>query len=786
MRRVSPVLALLAACGRDLVLPPVPQPQTIPPAVTSFAPGHAFAGALVRIQGRALAVSANDAEVHFGTSGAAHVTFVSGDGTEVDAVVPDEATTGPVVVASAAGRAVSAAPFKFDGAGHLRRGGRVVAVADLTPQALSVELLPGSGRLAALLLDPQLVVERLPSGRTVLDDYGVYDPLSLGRAGDTLLFGDGCPQPCTATGGELLSGELYALGDGLESKLDLPVLMSSSGALGEPIGVAGDPSARYVVVAGGDGEGGWLVDRALSPPNVAQLTGAGIGAWEHVAWAAGDFFLAEGPYGVAVVDGARPDSALSGTFGPALGDARLSALAADGHGLAALGTNDGQVLFVDFTVASPAVSDRFTLPTYSPISASITSLAFSEDGTRLAVSQGAAGRVTTLDARPLRRAPLATVALEGPRGVSAGPRGTFYVAVRGGAVALSSETGQVVSTVPLRADLRSPRRRVAACGDDVVVYPLHPELDVAAVTFATIYRRDEHTLAPLPDQCQELLVPDQAPPPIGGLAAAPGLGELFVRHVDEVRRAAPREQREDQDQRWSLPPQGDRASDADLALSASPDGAAALLVYDGTRDYSHGDLVAVLDSTKDWSKKSFQPRSFGLGGRLVSVAADDAGHLALLGDTALRVLDLAAALRGEETKVFADVPFDTATFSEVGTGVAQERLFVLRNNEDGTGELTVFSLADGAHGEPARLPLDPDDALTSFTVSPGGRRLWWLSGTGETRRLETVDVEPETGRVLDVEPAVPMAAGARELVASPDGEHLTVIDGDLDRVLLLE
>jgi hypothetical protein len=118
--------------------------------------------------------------------------------------------------------------------------------------------------------------------------------------------------------------------------------------------------------------------------------------------------------------------------------------------------------------------------------------------------------------------------------------------------------------------------------------------------------------------------------------------------------------------------------------------------------------------------------------------------------------------------------------------------FYLSTQPGPPDHLRTFNLVDGSllidQGVPASADTSQrdnnDPIYDSMVAAPGGRRIYWLTGFEDNRRLLTVVLDPETGKVAGEEPPLQMPGGSRDLRIFPDGEALLVLDAKLDQVLL--
>jgi len=740
MKRAVFVL-LAAACGRDFTL--APQAQV---TISSFSPAHAYAGGNVTITGTQLGTSPSDTEVRFGTSLPTAPVSVAADGTSITAPVPDDASDGAITVTAPKGRASSAASFKFDGLGHLRLG-VITASADLRPTFTSVV---GEGPGAVGLVS-------LSAGWSGFIDTTLGGILGDNEAGtlDALAFAPDLGSGTTVTVDHGTQGCPNAL-----FRLVLPLVapICLTGVAGGPaVHLAVDPAGTHAAVAGQ--EILWLVDIAAA--TVKPIVTAG-GQAASVGWDAGTHFLVVDDDGLHRLDWTQDPPLGAAVASPSsLGPDAFAVLPGKKAAICAGGDS---VYVLDVSGAWPppaAVATR-------SFAAAASGAAFSADGSRLLVSSAAAGKAVLFDLGPPALPPIASVPIEGA-GEPAAVDNTFLVPGRGAVYTLAQSSGALLDRLVVSAGLRSPQVRTIVEGSQTL-----ETLEIASHTLNTLTRLKADTFAPALLDAVSLDGPE-----VDELASSPH-GYLVLRHGLEVRKLVSGPQAIDIEDagRWSPP---DATTHGDPQLSAAPDGSAALLLYTTTSGGAIEWKLALLDPTKAWSA-SYQPAIFPLSSDVSFrgvVRADGQGRLALVGDKQVQIVQLAQALQGTLSPL-AQAPL---AGSPITADFALGSVFVLENSVTIAPMLQVLpALAQ----EPP--PFDPFDDLdtTQFHVAPGGRRVWMLRGQDTTRRLVTVDFDPDTGAALGEEAPIALPPGASLLQPFDDGTRLLVVDTVEDRVLLIE
>lgn len=756
----------------------MPQAPVGAPAVDGFSPAHAFAGSRIAVRGRALGRRADSVEVQFGSGGRVRPASLDVDGSRLEVVVPEDARSGPLVVSTEAGRAASAAEFVFDGAGRLRRG-RVAARARLSPPAAAAFPLEPSGDLLVLVRGSALVLsDRTGATRLLPVEAPQAAVPAAGGTRAVVLATESEPAGCvgsactrSASTLRLLDAARLAAGDPASPLGRVTVSEDRPGTETAGAALAANPDgSRALLVAPGRA---WVADLEQGRL-LARHDNEASDSWIGAAFAGGGTFL------LAEADAIRPVDDTGGAPGEAFplpglaqaGDA-VSALAARPDGQVAAGTLQGRIVLLDAASWPPTV--RRVLepgeggPSPRPM---VSSLAFSDDGRRLAAVQPFMQRVSTFDAAADGR-PLGAATLERPGEVVSG-REVFFAAALGSVALLSQESGVWAGAVSLRAEIRSPRLRRAACGANA---PERPVIEVARRTFHDIVRLDPDTLELL--ACRAPLLPRDAPP-VDELAALPQAGMLYLRAGSQVRRVGPGDERPAADY-YAL---AASSLQAGRHLAVSPDGGAVLLET-GPADGTGVDRVAVLDPAAVWFPGMDAPVFRIDGESLVAALDDGAGHLVLAGSQTIRVLESKAARHGEEKRLYDDL----RPGSILAAGLSVGRVFVV-SVRSGDRHLDVLDPAAGKLAEGGVLPQLPLYA-TDLLPSPGGRRLWWLDWGPAGRDLVSLAVDPETGGVGEPDPRIDLPLDPEPfafygLYAYPDGEHLVVSDAVRDQILLLE
>ncbi|MBS2023933.1 MAG: IPT/TIG domain-containing protein, partial [Deltaproteobacteria bacterium] len=147
MRLVPLALALAtagtASCNRDLS---VPDGSASPPGLSSVTPAKAFSGTLVTLRGHDLGSNPSLVNIRFGTSADVHPLKITADQTAAQVVVPDDAASGEVQLATALGQSTLTNAFVWPGPGRLLH--RELALTSNLQQSVQPFPLPGRGQVA--------------------------------------------------------------------------------------------------------------------------------------------------------------------------------------------------------------------------------------------------------------------------------------------------------------------------------------------------------------------------------------------------------------------------------------------------------------------------------------------------------------------------------------------------------------------------------------------------------------------------------------------------------------
>ena len=748
--RTAALCALLCACQRDFaVLAPVAHP---PPVLGAFTPTAAWAGTRVTVEARNFGADPAGIEVHFGGSRA--VTPLSVTATALVAQVPDDASSGPVTVVSALGRGATHDAFTARGLGRLRLG-RIGRQADLrTHLAAAVPF----GTRYAVLDDHYGFAGRL-SGSGSLQPFEVRRPAAIASAGSTIVVvdsewnRDGC-------GGSAAHLAVITSADGsVDSSTCLPMPLAMADDDSVPIVAAVDEAGTHALVVA-DGNRLWLVDLTVTPPRVqaSAISDSAPFTSPGAVWVGGTRFVFLDAGDLRSIDWSVAAPVPSDPFSTS-GTAAVMAATSLGKLVYA---GPRSIYTVDATTWPPTETAHVsTLSTADP-----TGIAVDAGFTRAAIALRDAGRVVTYDLATL--APLVSTPVEEARAVSLAS-GAFVVAGRGSVALLSQSTGLPVGGIAVKVQPGAPVVRALPGGATFIDLPLQ--------ALGTLLRVEPRTLHEVPWT---------------GVLGLPAVREIFplpdgsavYLHGDELRRShlAAGVETEDLDHVYPTPDPGFGGSPLQLGISA--DGSTLLFQWGESGSLlSNASKLGLLDTSAQWTATSAQV--LDLPDLSERALAPDPQHLVLVQGHAIRVLDLAQARAGVVKELWT-VPLPGESLRSAFAG----GLFfdVASAGADGAAVLQIASTT-----EPRSLATPPAIAAFSASESPdaltaalGARRLYWLSRTAEEGRLETVDVDPDTGAVNGQEPSIKLPVTASDLLAYPDGEHLLVVDSGSDQLLLLE
>jgi len=757
------LLAALTACTSRLDLPSAPAAAPPAPRVDAIDPAHAFAGARVRISGANLAGS--EVEVTFGASRDAEVLDVEAGGRWIDAVVPEDATAGPVKVRTPAGSA-SSGGFLYDGLGRLRHG-RITSRADLRPELATA--LPSPWEY--LVLDRTLYrsasftrwtgpVEShgfasLPQIRAIATGAGTAyfalysDPADTGGCVHRLWRFD------TGTG----TGETVRL----ESD-------AGEGSCWPTRGLAVDPTDALALVVGN--ESMFFVDFAQAPPHVERLVGLGVVAL--AAW------LGDGEF--VVTDGADLRLVARGDAGWEVGEpfetfamdddawglpVEQLATAPETHAIAA-GTALGDVAVLER--AADGLRRRTVL---APLTrAGRYSLALSRGGDHLLVSATGTGRAFLVDVTADPAVPMQGIDLPEPDDAFAGSDGLFHVACRGAIATVSQRTGGLISMLPVSARFETPllRRPLPArtAGD-----ARGQALEVVSNEFRRVVRLNPadlrrvdapHGLAPLPGEGT-----------LCGMTAMPDGDTLFVcRDGTGIVRQGP-----DDDAGPAAPASPIPLVSIHPPLLLSPDGLALAARTVHMADTQNAVVLVDL--------RSEPPVAHSLPLEWEPVAVRFMGsRLVVVGPTAVRVLDFEAARSGTARALRDDIALPGRTYFEdlsPVAGISGTTIFLVLTADERPRRIVAVDVETGRVTEAEG---DPAPSAAPVRLSPGGTSLWWLTGEDASRRLVREAFDAPQARLAGERGTVALPGGARDVVAYPNGEHLVVVDTSFDELILLE
>ena len=752
MKALLLLLALPLACQRDLALPTPPQVQ-----ILSMQPARGYAGTQLHLTGTHLR-GAGAIEVRIGDSKpfspAPAAAGATADDRSIDLVVPDDATTGPIVVTNSAGRTSSAQPFTFLGVGHPRLNA-VTRTADLRPR---VDIAFITSTFVAMhdadhdfagLVDPQRPESPDPFAPT-------GEPEAIAPAGMTDAVAMVDELPGTACPGAF--GKVTLL------RTPAPVppacLPAPAGAKFEPhtaVRVETEPSAKHVLVV--SDAFGWLVDFTPTPASV-QVFPVKAAEPPRLAFAGlnNTWFLLADDDGLHKVDW---------TLTPPLGAAvpiaqgtSCLAVSSDDFGSTGAFCSASNVDLLDLSTWPP--SSTGTLTGYGDFT---QSAAFAGTSRLIVVTPS---RAVTWDLRS--SIPIASVPLLSGRRARFGPGGLFVIGTRGGATLVSAESGLSIAEVPLRVGASQPQFHLGFGGKRVI--------DVLLRNIGAVQRVGADDLLPAP-------VPIDIQPDAVAIAAAPGSPTLYVLHSDgELGQVTGVD--EHLPLRKVVTPVGTAPR-----LSITPDGAA-LLVENNASAKGNDWHVVVVDALH-FETAPLRDYSIGSSVAAPGLALADASWLALLGATSTRIFHLADALAGSSTPALT-VP----------------RGLVPENAALASGSLFSLETAPGLNfpaPQLVQIPLDgsaPPSApqliqawaeVTApgistplvLAVAVSGRRLWTLDCLGgRSCQVSTLEYDPQSQRLGAEEPRIIVPPGATELVPYPDQPRLLMVDGDADQLLVIE
>lgn len=726
------ILLVTTSCNRELTLPPPPVGGIV---VASLSIDRGFAGDEVILAGRGFGAETHEARVTFGGSSPQTPTEIADDRLVV--VVPADATTGPIVVESPLGRA-STPTFTFEGAGTPRLK-RIAVDRDLRP--LCATAFPMGNRIfvadtafydqAALLADVPFnlglrnVVEavRHPDGGALVLD---------GDATDTA----GC--------------------EGHITRIDANGDVVSTITLQQPH----EDCTRFNALAVGfDGRfAAALATELVAIVDLEEKTVTTLmtGQWpESIAATGNDRFIAGATFGVLRI--ARDDGTWTVSEPAIVTDDETDfseAVAGRPDGVGAVLTDTGKLVLIDTAVWPPEPIVQGGFPWQRTQTGR---LALSADGQRLAVSLFDLDRVTTFDVADGTLLPLGSIEVDAPQRIEE-DGSLFFVGTRGAMVAVAQKTGALVDAFAVKAALGWPVLRQTDAG--LVV-------EVGSSLFERVLRLEPNSL--------QFLEPDwryEVPNGKRMLSLTATGDALFVSRVGEVQMLAGEGREEGV--AFHTTPEDEQTVEA----IPSTDGRL-LLVVTGSRDTVLS-LVATAPWTGDLLASMPTPGLFR--------PAADGQFLTLLYYGHLEVYDLAALLAGAAPSVakVREVHLPDDLHAEYGDGaLVRGRLVfgVVREGGDernlvtfepATGTLTIGDLL---HRDPANDPM---------ILSPSGRHVFWTEFGENGRRVMDSQVDPLTGAVLGTRPPLLIDGGTAGLAVAPDGEHLFIVEQEMDRLLLIE
>lgn len=343
-------------------------------------------------------------------------------------------------------------------------------------------------------------------------------------------------------------------------------------------------------------------------------------------------------------------------------------------------------------------------------------------------------------------------------GISVSPDGRFVVASRNGYALVEPRTGALLALHDTGAILGQPVLRMVA-GKEL--------LQVGASGFDSVMTLDPRTLVDSGDLAIRL-----RPGPVDQLVTRPAQEALIALHQDgahpaELRRVVGGGETPDA---FVFAP-GDFIESCRL----SPDGGTLLARYRPVAQAPEGPMsVLLLDAHAPWA--GVAPTVLTVPGGVVADAADG-NRLVLVGPAGARVVDLAAALRGETKLAGAgDIAFAApldAIYSEAG--VIEGRLVALTTTGPSTVRPQVFDLETGASvlGPPTTLPY----RRFYFTLAPGGRRIVCLSDDSGVEQVLSFPFEFVTA-TLGTQDAPVNVPNATLMYVYPEGDRIAVVTAD--------
>jgi hypothetical protein len=734
-------LSFTAACQRDLEVP-----QT-PPVVTDLVPAAAFAGSLVKIVGHDLGSSLDGTTVHFGQSGPVHPrAFVEGGAL---VAVPDDASSGPVQLSTITGAVTSARPFTFKGAGRLRLRQQVSQTN--VRQSVAAIPLPARGQ-TALYSSAWSSVQLLGSDGALVRQAPAGINTAVAHSGGAGLVAAAFWLDDPACGNNVSLWDFPAGAAPVQTCLPqaTPVPTATNDYM------AASPDGAQVVLMGFQHL--WFIDRSAAL-RVVQTEVTGVGHLRSAAWRkAGGFVIVDGG-ALRLVDTAsgKPSAAVPvPSMRPGDDtwlDVRENTVAVSGN---------GKLVFADVSVWPPVFQPAVDAFGYTG------EVAFSEDGRRLlltdfftSATQAVLWDLTVAPPRPLNST---AQAIYLPHDPVAGPDGTFYVGSAASWYVLSAETGAIIASRLLPADLTPPR--LIKQDDGTLGIQLFSRTADSGLQFDAVRLEQLSGSAGF-----------GAEDAVSGEESADfwvlSRGAVLPNGDGKKAFALPAGS-------WTGQPQ----------LSLAPGGTALLLRYQQAA--SGASRVVVLDPKKQWPGSA--PAELASGQPLLGAATDGQGRVALVSATSTQLFDLQSALAGTVAKVGGPQVFDASKPSDAFIGDGDRLLTFYRFADGGAfHHLRPLSFTDGALLPEQPLPASAEPYsgtggrphYDSMVVAPGGRRVYWLTGNANyTRKLITLVLDPVTGLVAGEEQALPMPPGARDLLVFPDGESLLVLDPTQDLMLL--
>lgn len=747
MKSFLPLLLLVVACGRELALPEAPNDRT-PPAVTAFAPAHAYAGWPLTITGERLGTRVDEVTVEF--AGGAVARAESIDGNAVVVHVPLGAATGPLTLVTPAGRSAPTEAFVVDGRGAPANPQPLVQ-ADLRPRLERV-----LERSEGLLLHDRDIYQRVATSLELGGEVRPVpgsEPLDIGVLDDApvvLDSGAGCDA-------DLVVVDALPAGPTERARIRLEEESTFTQVCYRPTTLAVGPSGLIAVAAW---HTIWIVDPSAAQPVRATLTLSDdtVEFTSNLASAGSDRFVIGANNTLVVVAQTQGTWGLKAVDASAAIDGPFKALDATTDGRVAALSGYGEVGLFEVASASP-----YFLKT-APLSGSheVISIALSDDGDNLVVADQAQGRVVTYTNIDSEMLPVGSVEVEGASRIDRASRGRWLVASLGGVAELAQRTGLLLGFVPIGAGLQGPVVRTGAPGEPDVV-------EVLSTSFHRIRRLEA---AAFEEDARPLDV-GTAVTSVAATFGAPGGRSLFV-SIDEVGI----EQYRGEDERRLLPFPA-RVVHGELHAVDAEERTLVVEAFVGAER-----VLAAWDLTQD-APPAPAPVSVGEQGYDFLHVGDER-LLAVSLSGGFELLELAALRRGELVRVGAPVVLSDDSFLHLGSGISAGHAVVVgRSGPERTLHTWVLRLSDGAllTEWEAATGNAPTDELSFL---PSLRFFASLTQFAGTTRFSIGTFDVESGVVGRGQPLLVLPGLNQRLAPTRTGERLYALDIDGDTLTLVQ